>query len=490
MKSNEVSVTLGHYGKWPFRFPFRLNEKTLRNHRHVMGVTGQGKSKFLAHFTASNILQGVGCCLIDPHSDLARDTIMILAEKGFFHTPRGYQRLLYVDFSNQERFYPFNFLSQPYPVHEIARHFVKVCTRAWPALADGSAPVFENIMLYSCVVLAQNSLPLTELDNLLTNKDYRERLLAHCSDEKAVGFFHHQFDTWGKDAPALIGSSIRRASLLSFTPALRYTLGQKENKFPFRTLMDQNISVIVNLGGLDEQTQRILGCLLTVGFEEASLSREDIPEEKRTLYHLILDEFSMFSAQSEEALSRVLSLSRKYGLFLTLAHQTGSQLQERLLGALQNAMPMFFRLGYDDALWAAPRLGRANLRHVKHEPKALKGELTVEQNPVYYQLQEEYETWLRKIEDLYPQQCFIKYQRQVPKLFRYFFSTFKTRKIKTYSVPKPKVSYQVFEQMKDYYAKTYGKTKQEIEQEGETQAPPNVPSTAEALPRRNSNKSG
>lgn len=442
-----------------------------------MGVTGQGKSKFLAHFTASNILQGVGCCLIDPHSDLARDTVMILADNGFFNTQQGYHRLIYIDLSNQDRFYPFNYLKQPYSVHEIARHFVKVCQRAWPALADGSAPVFENIMLHAAVLLSQNDLPLTKLNELLTVKAYRDTLLENCTDGDVVNFFRNQFDTWGRDAPMLIGSSLRRASLLSFTPTLKYTLGQKENRFPFRSLMDQNISVIVNLGGLDEQTQRILGCLLTVGFEEAALSREDLPEYKRTLYHLILDEFSMFSAQSEEALSRVLSLARKYGLFLTLAHQTGSQLQERLLGALQNAMPIFFRLGYDDALWAAPRVGRANLRHVKHAPKALKGELTVEQNPVYYQMQEEYEGWLRRIEDLYPQQCFIKYQRHLPKLFRRFFSPFKTRKISTYTVPKPKVGYEVFEQIKAYYAQTYMRTKQEIEAQVPVSAaqPPSLP---------------
>jgi hypothetical protein len=53
-------------------------------------------------------------------------------------------------------------------------------------------------------------------------------------------------------------------------------------------------------------------------------------EELRTPYHLVLDEFASFSAQSEETLARVLSLTRKYGLFCVLAHQTFSQLSSRL----------------------------------------------------------------------------------------------------------------------------------------------------------------
>lgn len=471
---NDISVTLGHYGKWPFRFPFTLHEKTLRTHRHIMGVTGQGKSKLLAWFTASLILQGVGCCLIDPHSDLAQDVLTLLYDNGFFQRPGSYDKLLYIDMNRQDRFIPFNVLKQPYPVHEIARNLVEVCTRAWASLADGAAPLFENIMLASVPVLVENDLPLTALDDLLSKKTYRDSLLKKCTDGKIITFFQEQFDQWGRDQPVMIGSALRRAFLLSYTPALRYSLGQKENSLNFRHSMDTNTSIIVNLGGLDEQTQRILGCLITVGFEVASLSRANIPEKERTLYHLIMDEFSMFSAQSEEALARVLSLARKYGLFLTLAHQTWSQLSERLQGALQNSMPIYFRLGYDDALWAAPRLGRANPYHVKHEVKD--ENLTDKTHPVFFHLQEEYEAWTRKIEDLYPQQAYIKYSRHVPPLLRPFFKPFKTRKIKTVHVPDTRCTQEQLQEIKEYYAKHLMTPKSEIT--------PQVPVTPNDTPQR------
>lgn len=464
MKHNTLSVTLGHYGTWPFTRRFTLNERTLKQHRHVMGITGQGKSKLLAWFTASLILQGVGCCLIDPHSDLAQDVLQLVADGGYFARPGAYEKLLYVDFSRADRFIPFNVLQQPYPMHEVARNLVEVCTRAWSALADGAAPLFENIMLASVPVLIENNLPLTALDDLLSKKAYRDQLLQHCTDQKIVTFFKEQFDQWGRDQPVMIGSAMRRAFLLSYTPALRYTLGQQENSLNFRSLMDSSTSVIVDIGGLDEQTQRILGCLFTVGFEVASLSRADLPEDKRTLYNLIMDEFSMFSAQSEEALARVLSLARKYNLFLTLAHQTWSQLSARLQGALQNSMPIYFKLGYDDAVWAAPRLGRANPYHVKHEMKALgERQLTVEHHPVYFQMQEEYEAWSRRIEDLYPQQAFVKVTREIPRLLRSFIQPTVTRKIRTVRVPKPLAGPETVQQIKEYYAQTLMRPLEEIQ---------------------------
>jgi len=474
-RNKAPGMTIGTYGVFPFRRPFRLTKSLLKTHKHIMGTTGQGKSKLLAHMTASLISQGVGCCLIDPHSDLAHDVLLLLSDSGYFKEPGAYEKLLYIDFSLKDRFIPFNVLKQPYLVHEVARNLVEVCTRAWVSLADGAAPLFENIMLASVPVLVENNLPLTALDTLLANKQYRDRLLQNCTDPKIITFFKEQFDQWGRDQPVMIGSALRRAFLLSYTPALRYTLGQRENLLNFRSLMDQNISILVNLGGLDEQTQRILGCLFTVGFEVASLSRADLPEHDRTLYNLIMDEFSMFSAQSEEALSRVLSLARKYNLYLTLAHQTWSQLSERLQGALQNAMPIYFKLGYDDAVWAAPRLGRANPYHKKHEVKSLSDkDLPIEHHPVYFHMQEEYDAWARKIEDLYPQQAYVKYTRTIPRFLRPFFQQTQTLKIQTHTVPKQKTTNDELERIKAIYAEKLTKSMKTIQQEQEAPLLPSL----------------
>jgi hypothetical protein len=38
---------------------------------HVMGASGQGKSKFLEHCIREDILAGHGVCLIDPEGDLS-----------------------------------------------------------------------------------------------------------------------------------------------------------------------------------------------------------------------------------------------------------------------------------------------------------------------------------------------------------------------------------------------------------------------------------
>lgn len=405
-RERRPTLTLGTYGPSLLRSPFVLKPESVAAHKHVIGLTGQGKSKFLASIFVQLVDQGVGCALIDPHADLAKDILGKLVDSRFFGHPDAQKRLIFVDFGQRGRYVPFNVLRQPYDDHAVARNVVEAFKRAWPALADGGAPQFENILLAGSLVLIQNQLPLTELPRLLQEPPYRSTLLRQVTDGAVVDFFRGRYDRWGRDAPLMIESTLRRVFLLTFSPALRGPLGHAENALNFRELMDSGTSVVFNLGGLDEDTQRLLGCLITVGFEVAALSRAEVSEEKRGQYHLIIDEFSQFSAQSEESLARVLSLARKYGLYLTLAHQTWSQVNSRLQGALQNAVTVAFKLGRSDAEWAAPRFGSFDPYSLKHEV-ADPGQIA-RTHPVYFNLQETFEGWAQSLQGLRPREAFIR----------------------------------------------------------------------------------
>jgi hypothetical protein len=408
------------------------------SHKHVMGVTGQGKSKFLASLFAQLLNQGIPAALVDPHADLAVDALHILLDSGFFEHPDAYRRLLYIDFTRKDRFVPFNVLNQPYDSHTVARNMAEVCKRAWPALADGAAPNFENILLAGVLVLTDNHLPLTALPKLLTEKTFREELLRQVSDAYAVDFFHGRFDQWGREAPTMLESTLRRIFLLTFTPTLRYSLGQSGNGLNFRRFIDEGVSVIFNLGGLDEDTQRFLGCLLTVGYETAALSRVDVPSDQRGHYELLLDEFSMFSAQSEESLARVLSLCRKYGLFLTMAHQTWSQVSERLAGALQNCVEIAFKLGRTDATRAASLFGQYDPYFVKHTVED--PQQADRSHPIYFSMQESFESWAQALESLKPREAYVRVGSR-------------TAKVRTLNISPGKASPEALSSVVDHYGR-------------------------------------
>jgi DNA helicase HerA-like ATPase len=81
-------------------------------HKHIIGISGSGKSSFIASIVVFLLRQGISFCLIDPHGDLAKLIISLLASSNFYNNPRAYDRLWYVDFNRQDASIAWNVLKQ------------------------------------------------------------------------------------------------------------------------------------------------------------------------------------------------------------------------------------------------------------------------------------------------------------------------------------------------------------------------------------------
>ncbi|KPI32439.1 hypothetical protein OV450_6947 [Actinobacteria bacterium OV450] len=291
----------------------------------------------------------------------------------------------------------------------MAEHVTEAARRAWPELAHG-APTFENILKHSVVALREAGLPLTRLSDLLTDVEYRHRLLeTRIRDPQVIRFFRLRMDQWGREAPLMKESTLNRADLLTLSPVLRYALGHKDNVLDFRRLIDSGTSLIVNLAIASPDVRRLFGCLLTVGMETAALSRANLraATAARTPHVLMLDEFSQFMAQSEESLTRMLSETRKYKLFCVMAHQNWSQASDRLRGALQNVgMEVVLKAGRPDAEHSARLFGTVDPDAVKH---VVSDEAAEERtHPAYYPLQEQWERHVQAIQQLRVGEAYIR----------------------------------------------------------------------------------
>jgi hypothetical protein len=413
----EPSIHFGRIGRWWRPYPFILGGKYIRNHKWILGLTGKGKSKLIADMAAQLIMQGKGVAVIDPHSDLSSDILIYLYQAGFFTRPGADKKFLYIDFGIQDQnrasthFVPFNILKQSYDKYAVARGIVEAMKRVWPYLRD-NAPHFENVLLYSLLVLIENNLPITKIDRLLTDKEYRNKLLENVTDEMVVNFFLYRYDSWRFEQNIMRESTLNKATLWTLPPVLRYSLGAKENILDFRRIIDEGICVVFDLGGMDEETQKLMGCLLTAGFEEAALSRDEVPDRsKRPEYHLFIDEFDKFSAQTETGLSHILAQTRKFNVYLTLANQTISQTTERLLGALQNTATFTFRVGDWDAPKMAQRYSEFDPYMRKHEIEDSEARAT--RHPMYFTPQEYYEMQQQCLSSLWRQYLFVKVDNRV-----------------------------------------------------------------------------
>ena len=406
-------LVLGTHGFLNFRTVV-LGRQEVASHKHVLGLTGQGKSTAIAGYALQLFEQGIPFCLVDPHADLADDLLRLFADRGHFPHLEPHRAIRYVDFSRTDRFLPFNMLDQPYPVDRVAKHVLEVAQRVWPNLAGGRAPTFERLFTNTLKLLIHNGLPLTYVTPVLTSKPLRESLLSATPDPWVVRFFLDSFDRWGREEERMKESTVNRGDLFIDTEVMRYSLGQTANALRFQELMDGQTTLIVNLNGVSDKEQRFLAAFITHGFEQAAYAR-GAPGGSRAPYHLILDEAPMYAAQSEEGLANMLSRTRKYGLTLWYMHQTLSQASTRLLSALQNATLVAFGLGRIDARIIAQDLA-------DYEPGAVK-EATVGSGEeerrlaAFVPLPETYQRLKDELKHLAPRQVYLQ-TRDVHHRFR------------------------------------------------------------------------
>jgi hypothetical protein len=131
---------------------------------------------------------------------------------------------------------------------------------------------------------------------------------------------------------------------------MRNTLGQVKSGFNIREIMDTKKIFLVNLskGRLGDINANLLGMIFVMKFQQAAMSRQDIPEDQRQDFCLYVDEFQNFATDSFES---ILSEARKFRLNLFVANQFMTQLTDNIReGVLGNVGTIITgRVGVTDA---------------------------------------------------------------------------------------------------------------------------------------------
>jgi hypothetical protein len=238
---------------------------------------------------------------------------------GYFRKEEAFDRLIFLDFSNGW-FVPFNILNQSYDAHTTALNALEGMIRVWSEL--DTAPLFQTLFLAAVTTLIANHLPITPyLYHILTVGEFRNTCLQQVTDPLIHLTFKNYYEKLGRDQAQAAGSTLRRAFLISYSSVIRNALGQPDNWLDFRQIMNSGKSIIISLGGLEDETKRLIGAMLMVTIEQAALSRKDMT--KRRPFTLLVDEWGSFAAQ-ERTIATILS-QRKFALRLYLAAQSLAQ---------------------------------------------------------------------------------------------------------------------------------------------------------------------
>lgn len=315
---------------------------------YVIGKTGTGKSTLLLNMIISDIREGRSVALIDPHGDLAERVLDFVPKDRI-------NDVIYFNPADLEYPIAFNPLESrsPHSHHLVTSGLISVFKKIWP---DFWGPRLEHILRHSVFTLLEYpGATLLDLPRLLTNKDFRYMVLRQVTNEQIREFWFSEFEKYSAWLRSeAISPILNKVGQFLCSPMLRQIVGQKENTFNVRKVMDTGKILIVNLakGKIGEDNGALLGAMLVTKIQLAALSRADIAEQKRRPFYVYVDEVHNFLTLS---FADIMSEIRKYGCSLVLAHQYLDQLDEKMRAAILGNIGTLisFRVGAEDAKYLA-----------------------------------------------------------------------------------------------------------------------------------------
>jgi len=323
---------------------FGIKTDDRRRHMYLIGKTGMGKSTILENMIVDDIRAGHGVAVVDPHGDLAEKIIDYIPDDRI-------EDVVYFNPSDINFPIAFNVVEQVegHLRHLVASGLIGVFQKLW---ADSWGPRLEYILRNA--ILAILDFPgstLLGVVRMLSDKNYRKRVVANIKDPVVKAFWEKEFSSYAdKFASEAVSPIQNKVGQFLSSSLMRNIIGQVKSAVDIRDIMDNGKILIMNLskGRIGEDNSALLGAMMITKIQLAAMSRVDVPEKERRDFYLYIDEFQNFSTDS---FANILSEARKYRLNLILAHQYIEQLSEKVKPAVFGNVGtmVVFRVGAADA---------------------------------------------------------------------------------------------------------------------------------------------
>lgn len=328
----------------------RLSVNDRRRHMYVIGASGMGKSVFLKNIAYQDMIEGKGFCFIDPHGDVTEELLSMVPEDRI-------DDVIYFDPSDMEFPIGMNMLEAKTPEEKdfIVQEGINMLYSLYdPGHTGIFGPRGEQMFRNAALLLMSDPKGATFLDipSPFINKDLVIDKLKYVTDRDLFDYWTKEFPASQKsnDAGEVITWFASKWSPFKQNTMMKRVLGQIKSGFNIREIMDQQKILLVNLskGKLGELNSKLLGMIFVMKFQTAAMSRVDTPEHDRKDFCLFVDEFQNFSTESFES---ILSEARKFRLNLIVANQFMTQLTDKIReGVLGNVGTIVAgRVGVTDA---------------------------------------------------------------------------------------------------------------------------------------------
>lgn len=337
-----------------------ISKDDRRRHLYVVGQTGTGKTTLLKNMIISDIQNGNGICVIDPHGDLFNELLSSIPEERIDDVvlidpvdndfPVGINLLEYQNdeqryFIAQEMVYILNkLIIDEYGTQSISEftgpifyQHVKMNLLLVMSNPDNFGTLLDFYNIFQIKDFWKNWLPLKVFDPLLQN--WVDSILPKTD-------YLYQTN-YGSSTGSYISSKFEQ---FLFDPLLRNIFAQKKSTINFNEIMDNSKILLVNLakGRLSQTNARFFGLIILAKLQSAALERVKIEKPNRKDFFVYVDEFQSVTTENFITL---LSEGRKFRINLILANQFISQIPEHIQASIFGNVGtvVSFRVGVKDA---------------------------------------------------------------------------------------------------------------------------------------------
>ncbi|MFI6066957.1 type IV secretory system conjugative DNA transfer family protein [Micromonospora sp. NPDC051227] len=332
-----------------------------RQHVHVVGKTGVGKSTLLLNMILSDIKSGRGTVVIDPRGDLITDILDRL--------PASYAKKIVIIDPDQENpgcFNPLDDGGDPHlAVDNLVGIFAKIFQGQW-------GPRMDDTMRVACLTLMRHAKPtLSLVPSLLQDRDFRARFTHGLDDPDGLGGFWLWYDGINEQFRGqVIAPVLARLRAFLLRDFVKSVIGNAHSSFDMGRVLDGGVLLCrLPKGILGEETSRILGSMIVARVWQAAIARASVPEDQRRDASLYVDECHNFLTLPG-SVGDMLAEARGFRLGLVLAHQDLAQLPNDIAAAVSaNARTkLFFNVDPADARdlsrHTKPELDEHDLAHL------------------------------------------------------------------------------------------------------------------------------
>lgn len=351
MNNQNNKSDIVYFGRVNFRGSnklFGIKRGDRRQHMYIIGKTGTGKSTLLHNLIIQDIARGEGLCVIDPHGELVESLLNKIPEERVGD-------VIYFNPADTEHPIGFNVLELPDPKykHLVASGLMSVFTKIWANVWSARMEYILNNAILALLDTPNST--LIGINRILTDKDYRQKIVSNIKDPVVRAFWVNEYEEWqDKFRNEAIAPIQNKVGQFLSTDLIRNIVCQSKSTINIFDIMNQGKILLINVskGKIGEDNSALLGAMFITKIQMAAMERVRIPEEERLDFYLYVDEFQNFATES---FAGILSEARKYRLNLILAHQyvgqltsgTSTQIRDSIFGNVGTII--IFRVGAKDA---------------------------------------------------------------------------------------------------------------------------------------------